>query len=111
MKIFSCYQIIHRGKDIIIIFQTVYFNCSANDNASATVSSLVKDQLPKAAAQSSAAFDLLGLSAGSSSMTSDNLNGISLTQKLPQASSNKKSAEISSQLDLLCIGGTFNMYK
>jgi len=77
---------------------------SANDNSSSTTSSSVKAQLPSAS-QNSAAFDLLGLNSGNISPASNNLVSPSLTQKQPQASSNKASTELTSQLDLLCIGG------
>jgi len=78
---------------------------SANDNASATIDSSVKPQLPKLS-QATEAFDLLGLNDVNVSMTSNSSTAPSLAQKLPQASNTKSSTELISNLDLLCIGET-----
>jgi len=78
---------------------------SANGNSSPITVAASKAQ-PAATTQSSAAFDLLGLNSGNESTIINTVSSTSLPQKLPQPSTNKSSKELTSQLDLLCIGDT-----
>ena len=85
----------------------MYLHYSANDNGSST-NGVAKAQLPTAA-QPSAAFDLLGLNSVNNSSPSNNFDSTSMAQKLPQPSSSTGSTKLSSQLDLLCIGGRLSI--
>ena len=79
---------------------------SPNANSSSFTVAPPKAQQPQAT-QSSAAFDLLGLNSANGTTISNTVASTPLPQKLPQPSTNKGSKELTSQLDLLCIGGNF----
>ena len=64
----------------------------------------IKAQIPPPA-QPSSAFDLLGLNSVNNSSSPNNFDATSIGQKLPQVSSSNGSTKLSSQLDLLFIGG------
>jgi len=78
---------------------------SANANTTAITAVSSKAQQPPVT-QNSSAFDLLGLNSGNESSISNHVASTSMPQKLPQPSTNKSSKELTSQLDLLCIGDT-----
>ena len=82
----------------------MYLHYSANDNGSFTNGVATKAQLPTTT-QPSAAFDLLGLNSVNTLSPSTNFDSTSMAQKLPPAPSSNGSTKLSSQLDLLCIGG------
>ena len=75
-----------------------------NANTAAITAFSSKAQQPPVT-QNSSAFDLLGLNSGNESSISNHVASTSMPQKLPQPSTNKSSKELTSQLDLLCIGG------
>jgi len=75
---------------------------SSKENTSPTLNSSVKAQIPKAAT-TSAAFDLLGLNSTNTETTSNILKSASVNQNV-QKDAVKTSTDISSNLDLLCIG-------
>jgi len=77
---------------------------SANENSSATANTSVKAQLPSTS-QNSAAFDLLGLNTGTNSPSTKILGSPSSAGKAQQSTTNHTSTELTSNLDLLCIGG------
>ena len=86
-----------------VLWQVIILNFSANENSSATANASVKAQLPTS--QNSAAFDLLGLNTGTNSSSTKILGSPSSAPKIQPSSTNQTSTELTSNLDLLCIGG------